>query len=88
MAQYAANLRRGSVVETRSEADIDFINSAKKEIIVRTPRHGRRRSIVVLKVTEKPRNFPIGRLNVYNPLMKKHRGSLSLKSNLESIEED
>ena len=34
-----------------------------------------------------PRNFPIGRLNNYNKTMKRHKGPLSLASELESIEE-
>lgn len=33
-----AERRRGSVVESRSEKDQEFINSFKKEVIVRTPR--------------------------------------------------
>ena len=34
-----------------------------------------------------PRSFPIGRLNNYDKLMKKHKGPLSLASELESIDE-
>ena len=34
-----------------------------------------------------PRNFPIGRLNNYDKKMKKHKGPLSLKNDLESIDE-
>ena len=34
-----------------------------------------------------PRSFPIGRLNNYNKTMKKHKGPLSLMSELESIDE-
>jgi len=34
-----------------------------------------------------PRNFPIGRLNNYDKLMKKHKQPLSLMSELESIDE-
>jgi len=37
---------------------------------------------------EKPRNFPIPRLNNYNKSLKKLKGPLSLHSELESIEED
>ena len=34
-----------------------------------------------------PRNFPIGRLNNYDKEMKKHKGPLSMVSELESIED-
>jgi hypothetical protein len=34
-----------------------------------------------------PRSFPIGRLNNYNKNLKRHKGPLSLISELESIDE-
>ena len=79
--------RRGSCVESRSEADRRFFKDAE-EIQVRTPRRGRRRSIVVPGTTGAVKNFPIGRLNNYDPLMKMRRGPVSLDSDLESIEEN
>ena len=54
---------------------------------MRTPRMGRRRSIVVPGTHGAIRNFPIGRLNNYDPKMKMHRGPVSLDSDLESIDE-
>lgn len=54
---------------------------------MRTPRNGRRRSILVPRINEAVRNFPIGRLNSYDKKMKAHRGPVSLHSDLESIDE-
>lgn len=54
---------------------------------MRTPRRGRRRSIVVPGTTGAVKNFPIGRLNNYDPMMKMRRGPVSLDSDLESIDE-
>ena len=59
-----------------------------KEVKVRTPRRGRSKSIVVPGTNSIPRSFPIGRLNNYNKTMKRHKGPLSLMSELESIKED
>ena len=54
---------------------------------MRTPRRGRSKSIVVPSTQSIPRNFPIGRLNNYHKNMKKHKGAVSLMSELESIDE-
>ena len=75
-------------MESRSDADRSFFKDAE-EIQVRTPRRGRRRSIVVPGTTGTvTKNFSIGRLNNYDPLMKMLRGPVSLDSDLESIEEN
>ena len=58
-----------------------------KEVLVRTPRHGRRKSILIPNPNDQLRNFPIGRLNNYSKTLKKHKGPLSLSSELESIDE-
>lgn len=60
-----------------------------KIIEVRTLNRGRSKSIVVPGVLEKSntRNR-ISRLNSYTPSMKKHRGSVSISSKLDSIEEE
>ena len=55
---------------------------------MRTPRRGRSKSIVVPTTQQDSRNFPISRLNNYDEQMKKHRGPLSMVSELESIEDD
>ena len=55
--------------------------------MVRTPRRGRSKSIVILDSRDQPRNFPIGRLNNYSKQLKRHQGPLSLMSELESIDE-
>ena len=79
--------RRGSVVESITDVNKEFISYDLKEVKVRTPRRGRSKSIVVgCEVISK--NFPISRLNNYNTTLKKHRGTLSLVSELESIHED
>lgn len=70
-----------------TDANKGFISYAHKEVKVRTPRRGRSKSIVVPSTQTIPRNFPIGRLNNYNKNMKKHKGPLSLMSELESIDE-
>ena len=79
--------RRGSVVESRTDANKELISYSQKEVRVRTPRRGRSKSIVVPGTSSVPRSFPIGRLNNYNKNMKKHKGPLSMMSELESIEE-
>ena len=76
------------MVESRTDANKELISYSQKEVKVRTPRRGRSKSIVVPGTSDIPRNFPIGRLNNYNKTMKKHKGPLSLASELESIEED
>ena len=78
--------RRGSMVESRTEANQEFFK-AQKEVRVRTPRRGRSKSIVVPGTNSIPRSFPIGRLNNYNKTMKKHKAPLSFVSELESIDE-
>lgn len=82
-----AERRRGSMVEPRSKGDNDLIAYTQKEVTVRTPRRGRSKSIVVPGTQTVPRAFPIGRLNNYNKNMKKHKGPVSLVSELESIDE-
>ena len=59
----------------------------QKQVIVRTPRRGRSKSIVIFDSKDQPRNFPIGRLNNYSKQLKHHQGPLSLMSELESIDE-
>ena len=85
--------RSASVKAKRSQDDLDLMNSAKqKEIIVRTPKNGRSKSISILSVNDEPRNFHLARLNGYNKVMKKHCRPVSKLSNLgsqlESIIED
>lgn len=79
--------RRGSCVEPRTDANKELVSYAIKEVKVRTPRRGRSKSIVINDPNSVPRNFPIGRLNNYNKVMKKHKAPLSLMSELESIDE-
>lgn len=79
--------RRGSCVEQRTENNKQLIEFSLKQVKVRTPRRGRSKSIVVPGTLGIARNFPIGRLNNYSKTMKKHKGPLSLMSDLESIEE-
>lgn len=80
--------RRGSVVESRTDANKEFIPYAQKQIVVRTPRRGRSKSIVINDSQSKPKNFPLGRLNNYSKMMKNHKGAaLSMVSELESIDE-
>ena len=66
-------------------------HSSEREIIVRTPKNGRSRSITVLSLHEKPRDFLV-RLNQFNKVMKKHKQPSSNLSNigspLDSIIED
>ena len=59
-----------------------------KEVKVRTPRRGRTKSITVHGQKKDARNFPIGRLNNYDKEMKKHKGPLSMMSELESIKDE
>ena len=58
-----------------------------KEIKVRTPRNSHRRMIVVPGTHGTTKGFTIKRLNHYDPKMKMYKGSVSLGSNLESINE-
>lgn len=78
--------RRGSMVDSRVN-DNNQLVFTQKEVTVRTPRRGRSKSIVVPGTQSIPRSFPIGRLNNYNKTMKRHKGPLSLMSELDSIEE-
>lgn len=80
--------RRGSCFEARTDANKELLSFNQKEVTVRTPRRGRSKSIVVPGTANKPRSFPIGRLNNYNKTMKKHKGPLSMMSELESIDEE
>ena len=86
--------RSASVKEKRSQDDLDLMSSCakQKEIIVRTPKNGRSKSISILSVNDEPRNFHLARLNGYNKVMKKHCRPVSRLSNLgsqlESIIED
>ena len=77
--------RRGSMVESRTDANNELVVYSRKQVKVRTPRRGRSKSIVVPGTTGIPRSFPIGRLNNYNKIMKRHKGPLSFVSDLESI---
>ena len=54
---------------------------------MRTPRRGHTKNIMINGPAADPRNFPIGRLNNYDKEMKKHKGPLSMVSELESIED-
>ena len=80
--------RRGSCVESRTDANNELVQYSRKQVKVRTPRRGRSKSIFVPGTADIPRIFPIGRLNNYNKMMKRHKGPLSFSSELESIEED
>ena len=62
--------------------------ASKKLVKVRTPRRGRSKSICVPNLQQQNnKNFPIGRLNNYNPSLKRYNGSLSMISELECINE-
>lgn len=76
------------MVESRTDANNELVVYSRKQVKVRTPRRGRSKSIVVPGTTGIPRSFPIGRLNNYNKIMKRHKGPLSFVSDLESIQED
>ena len=80
-------MRRNSVKNEFSKANIQFVKSARKCIQVRTPRQGRRLSIAVMSHTEKAGPLHIARLNFYDKKLKKHAGPLSLENDLESIVE-
>jgi len=80
--------RRGSMVESRTNANNELVQYSRKQVKVRTPRRGRSKSIFVPGTAGVPRHFPIGRLNNYNKMMKRHKGPLSFVSDLESIQED
>ena len=75
------------MAESLSSANRSYLEVTQKQVMVRTPRRGRSKSIVILDSRDKPRNFPIGRLNNYSKQLKGHRGPLSLMSELESIDE-
>ena len=75
------------MVESLTPANKQFLEITQKQVMVRTPRRGRSKSIVILDSKDEPRNFPIGRLNNYSKQLKQHRGPLSLTSELESIDE-
>lgn len=77
--------RRGSMVESRTDANNELVKYSRKQVKVRTPRRGRSKSIFVPGTSGVPRHFPIGRLNNYNKMMKRHKGPLSFVSDLESI---
>ena len=79
--------RRGSLEESRTDANKELKEYGRKQILVRTLRHGRRKSIVICGALDKPRNYPVSRLNRYDKKMKKHRGPISMMSELESIDE-
>jgi len=60
-----------------------------KTIKVRHPIRARSKSITLPDFqAQESKNFPISRLNNYDPVLKKHRGSIvSIKSSLHSINE-
>ena len=76
------------MVENRTDANNELVQYSRKQVKVRTPRRGRSKSIFVPGTSGVPRHFPIGRLNNYNKMMKRHKGPLSFVSDLESIQED
>lgn len=56
---------------------------------MRTLKRGRSKSIVVPGVKDRVKNQGrISRLNNYTPRLKRHKGSISLSSDLDSIEEE
>ena len=79
--------RRGSVVEPRTDANKELISYTCKEVMVRTPRRGRSKSIFIPDPRLTPQRFSMCRLNNYSKRMKKHKGPLSFMSELESINE-
>ena len=86
--EFAAERRRGSLVEpVRSAANRELFYMHAKEIKVRTPRRGHSRNILIPGTHGAIRNFPINRLNHYDSKLKKHKGSVKLDSDLESIDE-
>lgn len=60
-----------------------------KTIKVRHPLRARSKSITLPNFRSmESKNFPISRLNNYDPTLKKHRGSIvSMQSSLQSIDE-
>mgnify|MGYP001284818634 CR=1 FL=1 len=80
-------MRRNSVNDEFSEANINFVRNNRKCVQVRTPRRGRRLSISVISHTEKAGPLHIARLNLYDKKLKRHAGPLSLENDLESIKE-
>ena len=79
--------RRGSAAEGLSQANKEIIAIPRKMVTVRSPRRGRSKSIFVPNIHNYRRVAPICRLNNYSKDMKKHRGPLSFRSSLESIDE-
>lgn len=75
-------------MEPRTENNKQLIEFSLKQVRVRTPRRGRSKNIVVPGTKGAVRNFPVSRLNNYSKTMKRHKGPLSLASDLESIEEN
>ena len=77
--------RRGSVVPQNYQAPL----YSPKTITVRHPLRERSKSITLPNYQQgEKKNFPISRLNSFDPHLKKHRGSVvSMQSSLQSIEE-
>ena len=76
------------MVEPRTVANQELFNCTFKHLRVRS-RQGRNQSIMISSMSiMKPRNFPIIGLNNYSKKLKKQKGPLSLRSELESIDED
>lgn len=71
-----------------SENNSDY--GQQKTIRVRHPLRARSKSITLPNYkTVESKNFPISRLNNYDPVLKKHRGSIvSMQSSLQSIDEE
>ena len=67
----------------------DNSSSSSKEIEIRTPRRGRRRSVMIPTAQEDYINIKgIARLNYYNKRLKRKQGPIILASNLDSIVEE
>ena len=76
------------MVEPRTKANQEFFNCTFKHLRVRSVQ-GQSQSIMISSMSiMKPRNFPISSLNSYSKKLKKHIGPMSLRSELESINED
>jgi hypothetical protein len=79
--------RRSSLFLTQEKGTIDLYTP--KTIKVRHPLRARSKSITLPNFKNvEVKNFPISRLNNYDPILKKKRGSImSMHSELQSIDE-
>ena len=80
--------RRSMISHMTHNSQSSLLHEESKELTVRTPRLGRSRSISIPTSQAENKNFPISRLNNYDEQLKKHKGPLSMVSELDSILDD